>query len=45
MNVTHRGRTSHHRTVSFDAPTMTEAMKTFKIVTAIADSAVQGKYG
>ncbi|MER7113244.1 M55 family metallopeptidase [Saccharomonospora azurea] len=33
------------RTVGFDAPTMTDAMKAFKIVTAIADGAVQGKYG
>ncbi|OQO94760.1 peptide ABC transporter substrate-binding protein [Saccharomonospora piscinae] len=33
------------RTVGFDAPTMTAAMKAFKIVTAIADGAAQGKYG
>ncbi|EHR61299.1 M55 family metallopeptidase [Saccharomonospora cyanea] len=33
------------RTVGFDADTMTDAMKAFKIVTAIADGAVQGKYG
>ncbi|ASR36157.1 peptide ABC transporter substrate-binding protein [Prauserella marina] len=33
------------RSVGFDAPDMTEAMKAFKIVTAIADGAVQGKYG
>ncbi|PXY22519.1 M55 family metallopeptidase [Prauserella muralis] len=33
------------RTVGFDAPDMTEAMKAFKVVTAIADGAVQGKYG
>ena len=33
------------RRVGFDAPGMTEAMKAFKVVTAIADGAVQGKYG
>jgi D-amino peptidase len=33
------------RKIGFDAATMTEAMKAFKIVTAIADGAVQGKYG
>ncbi|NKQ52115.1 M55 family metallopeptidase [Amycolatopsis sp. K13G38] len=33
------------RRVGFDAPDMTEAMKAFKVVTAIADGAVQGKYG
>lgn len=33
------------RRVAFDAPGMTEAMKAFKVVTAIADGAVQGKYG
>ncbi|SFQ54789.1 D-amino peptidase [Amycolatopsis arida] len=33
------------RRVGFDAPTMTEAMKAFKVVTAIAAGAVQGKYG
>lgn len=33
------------RRVGFDAATMTDAMKAFKIVTAIADGAVQGKYG
>ncbi|WP_199432077.1 M55 family metallopeptidase [Qaidamihabitans albus] len=33
------------RRIGFDAPDMTEAMKAFKVVTAIADGAVQGKYG
>ncbi|WP_216216954.1 M55 family metallopeptidase [Amycolatopsis aidingensis] len=33
------------RRVGFDAPDMTEAMKAFKVVTAIAAGAVQGKYG
>ena len=33
------------RQVGFDAPTMTEAMKAFKIVTAIASGAVEGTYG
>ncbi|OZM73096.1 peptide ABC transporter substrate-binding protein [Amycolatopsis antarctica] len=33
------------RRVGFDAPDMTGAMKAFKIVTAIAGGAVQGKYG
>ncbi|WP_370950121.1 M55 family metallopeptidase [Amycolatopsis sp. cg5] len=33
------------RRVGFDAPNMTEAMKAFKIVTAIAAGAVQGIYG
>jgi len=33
------------RRVGFDAPTMTEAMKCFKVVTAIAAGAVQGIYG
>jgi D-amino peptidase len=33
------------RRVGFDAPTMTEAMKAFKTITAIAGGAVQGKYG
>lgn len=33
------------RRIGFDAPTMTEAMKCFKIVTAIAAGAVQGSYG
>lgn len=33
------------RRVGFDAPDMTEAMKTFKVVTAIASSAVEGSYG
>lgn len=33
------------RRVAFDAPSMTEAMKTFKIVTAIAAGAVEGIYG
>ena len=33
------------RKVGFDAPDMTEAMKAFKVVTAIAAGAVQGKYG
>ncbi|TNC19622.1 M55 family metallopeptidase [Amycolatopsis alkalitolerans] len=33
------------RRVGFDAPDMTEAMKAFKVVTAIAAGAVQGIYG
>ncbi|GLY66710.1 M55 family metallopeptidase [Amycolatopsis taiwanensis] len=33
------------RRVGFDAGNMTEAMKAFKVVTAIAAGAVQGKYG
>ncbi|WP_075764529.1 M55 family metallopeptidase [Actinoalloteichus fjordicus] len=33
------------RRVGFDAPTMTEAMKCFKVVTAIAAGAIQGIYG
>jgi D-amino peptidase len=33
------------RRVGFRAPDMTEAMKAFKVVTAIAAGAVQGKYG
>ncbi|MFD9896362.1 M55 family metallopeptidase [Amycolatopsis sp. NPDC059027] len=33
------------RRVGFDAPNMTEAMKAFKVVTAIAAGAVQGIYG
>lgn len=33
------------RRVGFDAATMTDAMKAFKVVTAIAAGAVQGKYG
>ncbi|WP_207894562.1 M55 family metallopeptidase [Tamaricihabitans halophyticus] len=33
------------RTVGFDAPTMTAAMKAFKVVTAIASGAIEGKYG
>lgn len=33
------------RRVGFDAPNMTEAMKAFKIVTAIADGAIEGSYG
>jgi D-amino peptidase len=33
------------RRVGFDAADMTEAMKAFKVVTAIAAGAVQGKYG
>jgi D-amino peptidase len=33
------------RRVGFDAPTMTEAMKAFKVVTAIAAGAVEGTYG
>ncbi|MEV4052911.1 M55 family metallopeptidase [Amycolatopsis sp. NPDC049688] len=33
------------RRVGFDAPDMTEAMKCFKVVTAIAGGAVQGIYG
>lgn len=33
------------RRVGFDAATMTEAMKAFKVVTAIASGAVEGSYG
>ena len=33
------------RTIGFDAPDMTEAMKAFKIVATIAGRAVQGAYG
>jgi len=33
------------RLIGFEAPSMTEAMKTFKIVTAIAAGAVEGVYG
>jgi len=33
------------RTVGFDAPSMTEAMKAFKVVTAIAAKAVEDTYG
>jgi len=33
------------RRVGFDAPDMTETMKAFKVVTAIAAGAVQGSYG
>lgn len=33
------------RRIGFDAPTMTEAMKAFKVTTAIAAGAVQGIYG
>lgn len=33
------------RTVGFDAPTMTDAMQAFKVVTAIASAARQGAYG
>jgi D-amino peptidase len=33
------------RRVGFDAPSMTEAMKAFKVVTAIAAGAVEGIYG
>lgn len=33
------------RRVGFDSPTMTEAMKAFKVVTAIASGAVEGSYG
>jgi D-amino peptidase len=33
------------RRVGFDASTMTEAMKAFKVVTAIASGAVEGSYG
>jgi D-amino peptidase len=33
------------RRVGFEAPDMTAAMKTFKVVTAIASSAVEGSYG
>ena len=34
-----------HRTVGYSAPTMTEAMTTFKIVCSIASSAVEQPYG
>jgi D-amino peptidase len=33
------------RRVGFEASDMTEAMKAFKVVTAIASSAVEGSYG
>ncbi len=33
------------RRVGFDAPTMTDAMQAFKVVTAIAAGAVEGSYG
>lgn len=33
------------RRVGFDAPTMTEAMRAFKVVTAIASGAIEGAYG
>jgi D-amino peptidase len=33
------------RSVGFDAPSMTEAMKAFKVVTAIASGAIEGIYG
>jgi D-amino peptidase len=33
------------RRVGFDAASMTEAMKAFKVVTAIASGAVEGSYG
>jgi D-amino peptidase len=33
------------RRVGFDAPSMTATMKAFKVVTAIASSAVEGNYG
>ena len=33
------------RRVGFDAPSMTDAMKAFKIVTAIASGAIEGAYG
>lgn len=33
------------RRIGFDAPTMTDAMKAFKVVTAIAAGAVEGIYG
>jgi D-amino peptidase len=33
------------RRIGFDAPTMTEAMKAFKVVTAIAAGAMEGIYG
>jgi D-amino peptidase len=33
------------RTVGFDAATMTEAMRAFKVVTAIASGAIEGVYG
>jgi D-amino peptidase len=32
------------RWVGFDAPSMTDAMKTFKVVTAITAGAVEGVY-
>jgi len=35
----------HVRRVGFDAASMTEAMKAFKVVTAIASGAVEGSYG
>jgi D-amino peptidase len=33
------------RRVGFDAPTMTEAMQAFKVVTAVAAGAIEGIYG
>jgi D-amino peptidase len=33
------------RRVGFDAPSMTEAMKAFKIVTHVAAGAIEGIYG
>jgi D-amino peptidase len=33
------------RTVGFDAATMTDAMRAFKVVTAIASGAIEGAYG
>lgn len=33
------------RTVGFDAATMTDAMRAFKVVTAIASAAIEGAYG
>jgi D-amino peptidase len=33
------------RRVGFDAASMTDAMKAFKVVTAIASGAVEGSYG
>jgi D-amino peptidase len=33
------------RRIGFDAASMTDAMKAFKVVTAIASGAVEGSYG
>jgi D-amino peptidase len=35
----------NERRVGFDAPSMTEAMRAFKVVTAMASGAVEGSYG